>query len=123
MDNMIINININKIIENYKKNKIKRDAKYKEIKDKPEFRENNKKRCKEYYGKKKDVFKQSYEKDKELRKNKALFNYYKKLDRIDDFIKRKPEVVKALRDKGFKVEHLVIEEHVECQELKEPQES
>ena len=121
MENM--NIDINKIIENYKKNKIKRDNKYKEKKEEPEFKENNKKRCKEYYDKRKDSFKQSYEANKDLRKNKALFNYYKKLNRIDDFIKRKPEIVKALRDKGFKVEPLVIEENVECQELKEPQES
>ena len=81
---------INKILTNYK-NKRERENKYDHevTKHNEDSKMKNRERARAHYHRiGKDMKKDNYENNKEMRKAKALYNYYKKNDKIDLFIEK-----------------------------------
>ena len=93
---------IKRILNIYAK-KRNREKNYYQDKNKnnEEFQKKNRIRAKKHYQENKEKKKLNYEENKELRKNKQLFKYYKKLNRLDDFNKKYPEKSEFLKLKGI----------------------
>ena len=84
---------INKILLTYK-NKRERENKYYHdvTKHNEDSKMKNRERAKAHYDRVgKDMKKDNYENNKEMRKAKALYNYYKKNDKIDLFKEKHKE--------------------------------
>ena len=106
MDNSEIfdNDKINKIIESYKKRRDRDKAKYLRKKNDPNFVQQNRARAKAHYeAHYKDIKKNNYESNKELNQCKSLFYYYRKNNKVDEYIKKYPEKVEILTNQGFVV--------------------
>ena len=94
---------IRKIVELYKKSRARDKVKYDKKKDDPNHKEENKLRCKAHYLKVKDAKKLEYANNREFRKHRSLFNYYRLNDRVEEFISKYPERVTFLDNHGVKV--------------------
>jgi hypothetical protein len=92
------------ILKLYKQNREKDKAKYDKVKDNEEFKLKNRQRAKEHYYKNKEMKKINYQKDKEYIKFRNSYNYYKKLDRIDDFKNKYPERYSLLIERGYVIQ-------------------
>ena len=93
---------IARILTNYK-NKRERENKYYHdvTKNKEEFKIKNRERAKAHYQNGyKEKKRENYNTNKELLRTKALFNYYKKKDKIDTFKEKHEEKYKMLVEKG-----------------------
>ena len=93
---------IARILTNYK-NKRERENKYYHdvTKNKEEFKIKNRERAKAHYQNGyKEKKKENYNTNKEFLRTKALFNYYKKKDKIDTFKEKHEEKYKMLVEKG-----------------------
>tara|TARA_R110000744_G_scaffold73219_1_gene146663 strand:+ start:56 stop:367 length:312 start_codon:yes stop_codon:yes gene_type:complete len=84
---------IQKILLNYKKKRDRENKYYQEVtKHNEDFKAKNRERAKSHYDRVgKDMKKDGYEKNKDIRKAKSLYNYYKKNDKIDMFIEKHKE--------------------------------
>tara|TARA_Y100001972_G_C7650095_1_gene326844 strand:+ start:162 stop:473 length:312 start_codon:yes stop_codon:yes gene_type:complete len=94
---------IARVLINYKKKRERENKYYHEItKNKEEFKIKNRQRAKDHYHNGyKDKKKENYINNKELLKNKSLFNYYKKKDKIDIFKEKHEDKFKMLVEKGI----------------------
>ena len=71
-------------------------------KNNEDFKKKNRERAKAHYQNGyKEKKKEKYNENKDLLKNKSLFNYYKKQDKIDIFKTKHEDKYKMLVDKGF----------------------
>jgi len=104
MSNIYDEVQINKIIELYKKNRERDRIKYQKKKDNPHFIEQNRARAKAHYqAHYKDTKKENYMKNQDFIKAKSLFYYYRRTNRIDDFKTKFPDKVKLMETHGFPV--------------------
>jgi hypothetical protein len=94
---------IAKILTNYKNKRERENKYYHEVtKDKEEFKIKNRQRAKNHYHNGyKEKKKENYSNNKELLKNKSLYNYYKNKDKIDVFKEKHEDKFKMLVEKGF----------------------
>lgn len=93
---------IKKIIESYKKKRIRENKYYHETsKNKDEFVLKNRARAKAHYEKNRDKKIENYQQNKDFISAKNLFNYYKKKDNIDKFIEKHKEKYDLLKDKNI----------------------
>ena len=98
------NDKLTKIIEAYKKRRDRDKAKYERKKNDPNFVQQNRARAKAHYqAHYKDIKKSNYESNKELNQCKSLFYYYRKNNKVDEYIKKYPEKVEILTNHGFVV--------------------
>lgn len=99
------NDKITKIIDAYKKRQQRDRAKYLRNKDDPNFIMQNRARAKAHYESHyKDIKKSNYENNKEFNQVKSLYYYYKKTNKIDQFINKYPKKVEILTNHGFTVD-------------------
>ena len=84
---------IKKILESYTNKRERENKYYHEVtKNNEDFKTKNRVRAKSHYDRVgKNMKKEGYENNKELRKAKSLYNYYKKNDKIDMFIEKHKE--------------------------------
>ena len=84
---------IAKILQNYKTKRDRENKYYQEVtKHNESFKVKNRERAKAHYHRVgKDMKKDGYQKNKDIRKAKSLYNYYKKNDKIDVFIEKHKE--------------------------------
>ena len=88
---------IKKVIQSYEKKRQREKIYYHEQKKNNEdFKLKNRERAKEHYLKNKDKRKDKYDENKELLQIKSLISYYKKHDRINEFMTKYPEKVEII---------------------------
>jgi len=94
---------IARVLTNYKNKRIRENKYYHEVtKNKEEFKIKNRERAKLHYDNGyKEKKKEKYSNNKEFLKNKALYNYYKKNDKLDIFKDKHKDKYDMLSDKGF----------------------
>lgn len=94
---------IARILTNYKNKRIRENKYYHEVsKNNEDFKKKNRERAKNHYENGyKEKKKENYNQNKELLKNKSLYNYYKKKDKIDVFKEKHSEKFQYLVEKGF----------------------
>lgn len=77
---------IEQILSIYKAQKIKNKERYDKIKDTDEFKQKNRARANKHYWENKDMYKKRYDENKELSRAKSSFYYYKRNNRLDEFL-------------------------------------
>lgn len=82
---------IQKALEQYKNNLVKYKKIYQIRKQDETFMEANRQRARDYYLNNPTKKKEYYENNKEKTKCKAMYNYYKKIEKIDVFKSKYPE--------------------------------
>jgi hypothetical protein len=94
---------IDTILNNYKNKRDKQNKYYHEVsKHKEEFKIKNRERAKSHYDNGyKEKKKQYYQDNKDILKNKYLYNYYKKNNKIEVFKEIHSEKYNMLVDKGL----------------------
>jgi len=94
---------IARVLTNYKNKRIRETNYYHHVtKNKEEFKLKNRQRAKDHYANGyKEKKKINYEKTKEYQQAKALYNYYKKNDKIDKFKEKHESKYQMLLDKGI----------------------
>jgi len=94
---------IARVLTNYKNKRIRENKYYHEVtKNKEEFKIKNRERAKLHYDNGyKEKKKEKYSNNKDILKNKALYNYYKKNDKLDIFKDKHKDKYDMLSDKGF----------------------
>lgn len=92
---------INKIIESYKKRREYEKGYYNSIKDTDDFKMKNRARAKAHYDKNKDIKLQKYKDNKDILNAKSTFNYYKKINKLEDFKEKKSEKYELLKSINF----------------------
>ena len=84
---------IQKIVDQYKKQREREKIYYQEKKkNDEEFIKKNRERAKNHYEINKEKKKEKYEQNKDFRRVKALYYYYKKNDKLDEFRKMEDKV-------------------------------
>jgi len=94
-------IQINKILSDYKNRRIRDRIRYETIKDDEEFKLKNRERAKLHYEKNKDKRKEKYIENNDLMKARNSYYYYKKNDKLDILQSKYPERYKLLVDNGY----------------------
>lgn len=94
---------ISRILENYKNKRMRENKYYHQVsKNNEEFMKKNRERAKNHYHNGyKEKKKNNYNDNKEMMKNKSLYNYYKKNDKIEIFKERHKEKYENLVEKGI----------------------
>jgi len=94
---------IARVLTNYKKKRERESRYYHEVKkNNDDFKIKNRERAKAHYQNGyKEKKKEKYEKEKDIIKTKALFNYYKKNNKIDTFKEKHEEKYQMLIDIGY----------------------
>ena len=94
---------IKTILNNYKTKKEKQNKYYHEVtKHKEDFKIKNRERAKLYYHNGyKEKKKQHYQDNKDILKNKYLYNYYKKTNKIEVFKEKHKDKYDMLSEKGL----------------------
>ena len=94
---------IETILNNYKTKREKQNKYYHEVsKHKEDFKIKNRERAKaHYHNGYKEKKKQYYQDNKDILKNKYLYNYYKKTNKIEVFKEIHSEKYNMLVDKGL----------------------
>jgi len=94
---------IDTILNNYKNKRDKQNKYYHEVsKHKEDFKIKNRERAKAHYDNGyKEKKKQYYQNNKDILKNKYLYNYYKKTNKIEVFKEIHSEKYNMLVDKGL----------------------
>jgi|TARA_Y100000592_G_C5474625_1_gene321545 hypothetical protein len=94
---------IQNILTNYKNKRIRENKYYHEVsKHKEEFKIKNRQRAKLHYENGyKEKKKINYENNKEFLKNKSLYNYYKRNDKIEVFKEKHKDKYDMLVDKNY----------------------
>lgn len=94
---------IRHILELYKKSRMRDKVKYQNNKLKEGFAEKNRARAKAHYDAHKEVKSTKYKDNRDVLKAKALFNYYKKNEKIDIFKVKHLDKFNLLVNHGFGV--------------------
>jgi hypothetical protein len=94
---------IARVLTNYKNKRERENKYYHEVtKNKEEFKIKNRQRAKAHYENGyKEKKKENYLNNKELLKNKSLFNYYKRNDKIEKFKEKHQDKYNMLVEKGL----------------------
>jgi len=94
---------IARVLTNYKNKRIRENKYYHQVtKNKEEFKIKNRERAKAHYENGyKEKKRENYENNKDILKNKALYNYYKRNDKIEVFKEKHEEKFKMLSEKGL----------------------
>ena len=92
---------INKIIENYKKQKVKDKDRYDTLKLSEDFKVKNRERARLHYENNKDKKKQKYQDNKDILNAKSLLQYYKYNDKVDTFKEKHTDKYDLLYSKGL----------------------
>ncbi len=99
------NDKITKIIDSYKKRRERDRAKYLRNKDDPNFVQQNRARAKAHYDAHyKETKKINYQNNKEFNQVKSLYYYYKRTNKIDQFMKKYPQKIEILTNHGFSID-------------------
>ncbi len=96
---------IAKVLIDYKKKRERENKYYHEVsKHNEEFKIKNRERAKNHYNKKgKEIKCNQYQDNKELKKAKSLYNYYKKNDNLEKFKEKHDTRCKILIENGFQI--------------------
>ena len=94
---------IARVLTNYKNKRIRENKYYHEVtKNKEEFKIKNRERAKAHYDNGyKEKKRENYANNKDILKNKALYNYYKRNDKIEVFKEKHEDKFKMLSEKGL----------------------
>jgi len=94
---------IEQILSLYKAQKIRNKERYQKIKDTEDFKQKNRARANQHYHENKEMYKKRYDENKELSKAKSSFYYYKKQDRLDEFLEldKHREKVELLKKNNY----------------------
>ena len=94
---------IARVLTNYKNKRIRENKYYHEVtKNKEEFKIKNRERAKAHYDNGyKEKKRDNYTNNKDIIKNKALYNYYKRNDKIEVFKEKHEDKFKMLSEKGL----------------------
>lgn len=94
---------IAKVLTNYKNKRIRENKYYHEVtKNKEEFKIKNRERAKSHYENGyKEKKRENYANNRDVIKNKSLYNYYKRNDKIEVFKEKHEEKFKMLSEKGL----------------------
>ena len=94
---------IAKVLTNYKNKRIRENKYYHEVtKNKEEFKIKNRERAKSHYENGyKEKKRENYANNRDVIKNKSLYNYYKRNDKIEVFKEKHEEKYKMLVEKGL----------------------
>ena len=94
---------IARVLTNYKNKRIRENKYYHEVtKNKEEFKIKNRERAKAHYDNGyKEKKRENYTNNKDILKNKALYNYYKRNDKIEVFKEKHEDKFKMLSEKGL----------------------
>ena len=94
---------IARVLTNYKKKRIRENKYYHEVtKNKEEYKIKNRERAKAHYENGyKQKKRENYTNNKDILKNKALYNYYKRNDKIEVFKEKHEDKFKMLSEKGL----------------------
>jgi hypothetical protein len=94
---------IARVLTNYKNKRIRENKYYHEVtKTKEEFKIKNRERAKAHYENGyKQKKRENYTNNKDIIKNKALYNYYKRNDKIEVFKEKHEDKFKMLSEKGL----------------------
>jgi hypothetical protein len=91
---------LQKIIESYKKTQARERRKYERRKQNPNFVIQNRERAKAWYEANKELKSKNYSDNKQFLNCRSLYNYYKRQNRIDQFIEKYPDKVSYLESQG-----------------------
>tara|TARA_R110002012_G_scaffold258263_1_gene438693 strand:+ start:414 stop:716 length:303 start_codon:yes stop_codon:yes gene_type:complete len=97
-------IQINHILELYKKGLERNRTRYQKIKDNEDFKIKNRTRAKNHYHDNKEKKQNFYNENKEYINARSSYNYYKKKDRIDDFKSKYQSKYELLIEKKYIIE-------------------
>jgi len=92
---------IQRMIRSYEHKRTREKKHYQKVKDTEEFKQKNRQRAREWYEKNQAVRKNYYEKNKQITIAKNSYNYYKKLDRVNDFKIKHPKKYQLLIDEHY----------------------
>ena len=87
---------IKSIVEQYERKRMKEKERYQRIKETDEFKIKNRERARNHYNKNKEVKKQKYIDNRDFMNARSSYNYYKKINRVEDFKQKYPEKVELL---------------------------
>ena len=87
---------IKSIVEQYERKRMKEKERYQRIKETDEFKTQNRERARNHYNKNKEVKKQKYIDNRDFMNARSSYNYYKKINRVEDFKQKYPEKVELL---------------------------
>ena len=87
---------IKSIVEQYERKRMKEKERYQRIKETDEFKIKNRERARNHYNKNKEVKKQKYLDNRDFMNARSSYNYYKKINRVEDFKQKYPEKVELL---------------------------
>tara|TARA_R110000823_G_scaffold314455_2_gene443661 strand:+ start:4508 stop:4819 length:312 start_codon:yes stop_codon:yes gene_type:complete len=94
-------IEIEKILNQYKNKKIKEKERYDKIKDTQIYRDSSRLRAKNNYILTKDLRADNYQENKVMIKARNSYNYYKKTNNINKFIEKYPDRHEILLISGY----------------------
>ena len=94
---------IARVLTNYKKKRVRENKYYHEVtKNKEDYKIKNRERAKAHYENGyKQKKRENYTNNKDILKNKALYNYYKRNDKIEIFKEKHEDKFKMLSEKGL----------------------
>lgn len=92
---------LQRMIRAYEKKRAREKKHYNKVKDTEEFKKQNRQRAKEWYERNQGTRKNYYENNKQLTIAKNSYNYYRKLDRVNDFKIKHPKKYKLLVDNHY----------------------
>jgi hypothetical protein len=94
---------IARVLTNYKKKRVRENKYYHEVtKNKEDYKIKNRERAKAHYENGyKQKKRENYTNNKDILKNKALYNYYKRNDKIEVFKEKHEDKFKMLSEKGL----------------------
>ena len=87
---------IKSIVEQYERKRMKEKERYQRIKETDEFKTQNRERARNHYNKNKEVKKQKYIDNRDFMNARSSYNYYKRINRVEDFKQKYPEKVELL---------------------------
>ena len=87
---------IKSIVEQYERKRMKEKERYQRIKETDEFKIKNRERARNHYNKNKEVKKQKYIDNRDFMNARSSYNYYKKINRVEDFKQKYPQKVELL---------------------------
>ena len=96
-------LEINKIVENYKKQKLREKTKYQNVKDNDDFKIKNRERARLHYQNNKAIKKQKYQDHRDILNAKSLLQYYKYNDKVDIFKDKHQDKLEILNKYGIVV--------------------
>tara|TARA_R110000822_G_scaffold54469_7_gene139498 strand:+ start:770 stop:1075 length:306 start_codon:yes stop_codon:yes gene_type:complete len=94
-------LQINKLIQSYKKKQIREKANYDAKKDMVSFKEANQIKSKAYHENNKDKIKERYINNKDVMNARSLYNYYKRTNKLNVFIEKHKVKYDLLIDHGL----------------------